>query len=431
MRRGPASPLRSSAAGSWRSGCWRTASAPPRLITLARRSHSTALPCSSARMRWSCPRCARAVRGCMDDQPPFKWCRLPASLLPPAHPAFRLPCIPQVALLFLVKGPFHHETLWRLWFQSAAGLLPADVVAASLCSAGGSSTAQQRVMRACGSAVAAHPASAAQAADGSGRKARALLEGGAAAAPTNGAPAAAAAGPGSAFRSSGASSDGGILDQQVLFDVYVHPHPSFPGGPPGLPLGRNLLTQRGRAWLLLPPLVPRACGSRTLPAACEPRTPTCLAGCAGYPPGSLFRGRELPAEDRVATQWGQHSLVDAGGRCSSWRCCPALLGAPCFPGGAAPAPPCQPCRRSCPEPPPVFPPLALALQPVRCCAPRTATHGSPSLRCCRRATCRCTARSCCIRRCGPGSAAAAAAAAAAVLDDAGCCWRCLALVQGA
>ncbi|PRW32548.1 Transcription initiation factor TFIID subunit 13 [Chlorella sorokiniana] len=30
-----------------------------------------------------------------------------------------------------------------------------------------------------------------------------------------------------------------------------------------------------------------------------------------YPPGSLFHGRELPQKERVVTEWGQHSLVDA------------------------------------------------------------------------------------------------------------------------
>ena len=33
--------------------------------------------------------------------------------------------LPKVALLFLTKGPMPHEPAWRLWFASAAGLLPA------------------------------------------------------------------------------------------------------------------------------------------------------------------------------------------------------------------------------------------------------------------------------------------------------------------
>ncbi len=31
---------------------------------------------------------------------------------------------PKVALLFLTRGPMHHEEMWRLWFASAAGMLP-------------------------------------------------------------------------------------------------------------------------------------------------------------------------------------------------------------------------------------------------------------------------------------------------------------------
>ena len=34
---------------------------------------------------------------------------------------------------------------------------------------------------------------------------------------------------------------------------------------------------------------------------------------AGFAPGSLLYGRELPIAERVATSWGTHTLVDAGG----------------------------------------------------------------------------------------------------------------------
>lgn len=34
---------------------------------------------------------------------------------------------------------------------------------------------------------------------------------------------------------------------------------------------------------------------------------------AGFAPGSLMYGRELPIAERVATSWGTHTLVDAGG----------------------------------------------------------------------------------------------------------------------
>jgi hypothetical protein len=37
----------------------------------------------------------------------------------------------------------------------------------------------------------------------------------------------------------------------------------------------------------------------------------CVCRPAGYPPGSLLYGRELPGSQRVATEWGSHSLVDA------------------------------------------------------------------------------------------------------------------------
>lgn len=65
-------------------------------------------------------------------------CALPPCLLPlSTSPADRHPHIcqpihvppqalgaPKVALLFLTKGPMHHEAAWRLWLASAAGLLP-------------------------------------------------------------------------------------------------------------------------------------------------------------------------------------------------------------------------------------------------------------------------------------------------------------------
>lgn len=39
--------------------------------------------------------------------------------------------IPRVALLFLTRGPMHHEEMWRLWLGSAAGQLPARSAQAS------------------------------------------------------------------------------------------------------------------------------------------------------------------------------------------------------------------------------------------------------------------------------------------------------------
>ncbi len=163
----------------------------------------------------------------------------------------------QVALLFLVKGPFHHETLWRLWFQSAAGLLPADAVAAALCGGNSDSsssmTQQRQVLQACRNVALLQQAPAATgtpAADSAGRNGRALLAGSLAAAdPAAGSPAAApgrhassatsaggipssdSSGSGSGTSHSSSDGSGSVLEQQALFDVYVHPHPSFSGEP--------------------------------------------------------------------------------------------------------------------------------------------------------------------------------------------------------
>ncbi|EFN51093.1 hypothetical protein CHLNCDRAFT_55340 [Chlorella variabilis] len=44
--------------------------------------------------------------------------------------------IPKVALLFLTYGPLYHEAAWRLWFASAAGLLPAREAESAVCEPG-------------------------------------------------------------------------------------------------------------------------------------------------------------------------------------------------------------------------------------------------------------------------------------------------------
>jgi hypothetical protein len=41
-----------------------------------------------------------------------------------ACPATQALGIKKVALLFLTTGNLHHEQAWRLWFASAAGLVP-------------------------------------------------------------------------------------------------------------------------------------------------------------------------------------------------------------------------------------------------------------------------------------------------------------------
>ena len=160
----------------------------------------------------------------------------------------------QVALLLLVKGPIHHEELWRRWFQTAAGQLPADALAPALCSndsgsGGGGQAArdeQQRlqVLHACSACAGSSP--------GVLPSAEARQEATFANGSTQG-----SSGNSS---SSNSSKPAGVLDMQLLFDVLVHPQLNF----------------------------------------------------TGYPPGSPFHGRELPPQERVATQWGTHSLVDAG-----------------------------------------------------------------------------------------------------------------------
>lgn len=35
---------------------------------------------------------------------------------------------PKVALMFLTRGPMHHEELWTRWLASAANLVPADLL---------------------------------------------------------------------------------------------------------------------------------------------------------------------------------------------------------------------------------------------------------------------------------------------------------------
>lgn len=168
--------------------------------------------------------------------------------------------IPQVAMLFLVKGPLRHEAMWRAWFERAQGLLPAQAVSNALCA---SEDGMPAALAACSSL--ASPPSQAGAPPGvhsSSSSSSSKQPGGPPAASSSSSSRA-----GSSLRRwlyerwhpSGASRAPGVLDRQHLFDVYVHPHPNF----------------------------------------------------TGYPPGSLLHGRELPDSQRVATEWGTHTLVDA------------------------------------------------------------------------------------------------------------------------
>ncbi|KAI3432241.1 hypothetical protein D9Q98_003802 [Chlorella vulgaris] len=118
-----------------------------------------------------------------------------AAATPPAvaaaHACAEALQIPQVAMLFLVKGPLRHEAVWQAWFERAAGLLPAQAVSNALCA---SEARMPAALAAC-SSLAGGEALAGQ----------------------------------------------GVLHRQHLFDVYVHPHPNFTGYAPGsLLYGREL-----------------------------------------------------------------------------------------------------------------------------------------------------------------------------------------------
>ena len=181
--------------------------------------------------------------------------------------------LPQVALLFLVKGPMHHEVLWRLWFESAAGLLPTDALAAALCSSNSSSGGnaasssssqpsagerQRRVLQACSSRSGAdggvEPVDGGVLSDSEGvtapqpglaeeHEGQPLEE--PAASPSHSSRLLQQAHSKHSATSNRAGTvnagfvapkgramppASGVLGEQILFDVYVHPHPSFKGG---------------------------------------------------------------------------------------------------------------------------------------------------------------------------------------------------------
>lgn len=79
------------------------------------------------------------VRESIDEPEPGKP-SLRHAFLPPPKELPRSPdaCadalrIPKVALMFLTAGHLHHETAWRLWLKSAAGVLPSQVMWQSIC----------------------------------------------------------------------------------------------------------------------------------------------------------------------------------------------------------------------------------------------------------------------------------------------------------
>ncbi len=170
-------------------------------------------------------------------------CRTVPLTLPALHVALLPPPPKQVAMLFLVKGPLRHEAMWRAWFERAQGLLPAQAVSNSLCA---SEDGMPAALAACSSL--ANPPSQAGALPG----AHSGGSGG------NRRQPAAPPGPSSSSRSSSSSSSTasslrrwlyerwhpggtspapGVLDRQHLFDVYVHPHPNFTGGPRSAAVG--------------------------------------------------------------------------------------------------------------------------------------------------------------------------------------------------
>lgn len=181
---------------------------------------------------------------------------------------------PQVALLFLVKGDIHHEALWAEWFAYAAGKVPL----ASLCEkhlvmlhgAGTHSVLDDAVVAHCGRHSGgksflrddASYSNSGENDDGNGKKEGNTIDGASDAARRIATSAADAAGHLHARSRSNNDIEldlRDILDRQHLFDVWVHPSLDF----------------------------------------------------SGFPPSSIFHGKELPQEYRVNAVWGTHTLVDA------------------------------------------------------------------------------------------------------------------------
>ena len=91
---------------------------------------------------------------------------------PPPHTQNEKLSLVQVALLYLTRGGLFHEPTWKLWFEAAKSLVPIDPFKKAGCN----SSVSAETSRYC-------------------------------------------------FLDKGA----GIIDQQILFNVYAHPAPSFPG----------------------------------------------------------------------------------------------------------------------------------------------------------------------------------------------------------
>ena len=86
-------------------------------------------------MIWTCGRKENLMNAWLSEtlihqpepgQPPLQHSYLPATQVMPVSDddCANALAIPKVALMFLTTGPLYHEETWRLWFKSAAGVVP-------------------------------------------------------------------------------------------------------------------------------------------------------------------------------------------------------------------------------------------------------------------------------------------------------------------
>lgn len=94
-------------------------------------------------------------------QPPSRHGYLPAMQVMPASDddCANALGIPKVALMFLTPGPLHHEEVWKLWFKSAAGVVPKQSLLLSVCNAEGASERLEEAFSACEKFSANHNSS--------------------------------------------------------------------------------------------------------------------------------------------------------------------------------------------------------------------------------------------------------------------------------
>ncbi len=109
-----------------------------------------------------------------------------ADCIPPVDVKSVRRMLVQVAMMFLTKGALHHEASWRLWFQHAAGLIPRTLLTPEACNA-----TSGNVTSGCGGCL-----------EGKLEAARQLC---------------------------GPRTGRGVLQQQHLFNVYIHALPEFTG----------------------------------------------------------------------------------------------------------------------------------------------------------------------------------------------------------